>query len=111
MNDKCPHLIPLLDRVIIEPIAGPEKIGAIFVPDQAREKPDTGRVLARGPGRVSEHGTRIPMSVEVGDQVVFNRYSASQIRVAGRDLCLVHESDINCIVKTPSTLNPQPSTK
>jgi chaperonin GroES len=85
--------------VIIEPIKAPEKIGAIFVPELAKDKPTRGIVVAIGPGRWSEQGVRIPMTVAVGDEVVFNFYSASQIDFNGVELRMVHEHEINCIIK------------
>lgn len=99
MSSLCAKLLPLTDRVIIEPIKGPEKIGAIVIPDQARAKSTQGIVLAVGPGRVSEHGVLIPMTVRVGDEVVFSEYTASQIKVDGRELSMIHENEINCILK------------
>lgn len=99
MSFNYQKLIPLTDRVIIQPAQGPEKIGGIFIPDQARQKNTQGLVVAVGPGRVSEHGVTIPMTVKVGDEVVFSEYTASQIKVDGHDLCMIHENEINCIVK------------
>jgi chaperonin GroES len=92
--------MPLTDRVIIEPIKPPDKIGAIYVPDN--EKPTRGLVVAAGPGRVSEHGVLIPLTVKVGDEVIFNCYTTSIIRFNGQDVCMIHENEINCIVKTPT---------
>ena len=92
------NLIPLLDRVIIEPLTGPEKIGGIIIPELAREKPDTGTVVAVGPGRVSDQGILIPTTVNVGDKVIFNRYSASQIELDGQKFSMIHEHEINCII-------------
>lgn len=99
MSSRYQNLIPLTDRVIIEPIIGPEKIGGIIIPDQVRQKNAQGIVVAVGPGRVSEHGITIPMTVKVGDEVVFNEYTASKISVDGHELCMIHEHEINCIVK------------
>ena len=99
MSSKYQKLIPLTDRVIIEPILGPEKIGAIIIPDRSREKSTQGKVVAVGPGRVSEHGTLIPMTVKVGDEVLFNEYTASKIKLDGQELSMIHENEINCIVK------------
>ena len=99
MSSRYQNLIPLTDRVIIEPIIGPEKIGGIIIPDQVRQKNTQGIVVAVGPGRVSEHGITIPMTVKVGDEVVFNEYTASKISVDGHELCMIHEHEINCIVK------------
>jgi chaperonin GroES len=99
MSSPYQKLIPLTDRVIIEPVKGPEKIGGIIIPDQARTKSTQGIVVAVGPGRMSEHGALIPMTVRVGDEVVFSEYTASQIKVDGHELCMIHESEINCIVK------------
>ena len=100
MSFNYQKLIPLTDRVIIETVQGPEKTaGGIIIPDQARQKNTQGIVVAVGPGRVSEHGVTIPMTVQVGDEVVFNESTASQIKVDGHDLCMIHENEINCIVK------------
>lgn len=106
MSSNYQNLIPLTDRVIIEPIKGPEKIGGIIIPDQAREKSTQGIVVAVGPGRVSEYGALIPMTVKVGDEVIFNKYSASQIMVDGHELCKVHESEIDYIIKNGTSKIP-----
>lgn len=92
-------LIPIDDRVIIEPIKAPEKIGSIIVPDLGRDKPTTGKVVATGPGRLTQCGERIPMAVHVGDEVVYNVYNAAIIRVAEHDLTVIHETEIACIVQ------------
>jgi chaperonin GroES len=99
MSSNYQNLIPLTDRVIIEPITGPDKIGGIIIPDRSREKGTQGIVVAVGPGRVTEYGVCIPMTVKVGDEVVFNEYTASKIKVDGKELSMIHENEINCIVK------------
>jgi chaperonin GroES len=98
MTSNCQKLIPINDRVIIEPAPQPEKIGSILLPDMAKEKPEHGRVLAAGPGRF-EHGARVPMQVAVGDQVVFNFYSAAKVNVDGHELLMLHEHEIMAIIK------------
>ena len=99
MNPKYDRLVPLTDRVIIEPVVDPEKIGSIYIPDKARDKGTQGRVVAVGPGRISEHGVLIPMTVKVGDEVVFSEYTASKIKVDGVEVAMIHENEINCIVR------------
>ena len=97
MSSNYQKLIPLTDRVIIEPIKPPEKIGSIYVPDH--DKPTRGVVVAVGPGRTTDQGVFIPMTVKVGDEVVFNPYTTSQIKVDGQPVCMIHEHEINCIIK------------
>ena len=99
MPPNYTSLVPLMDRVIIEPLKSPEKIGSIHLPEMAREKPEAGTVVAVGPGRWSETGVRIPMTVQVGDTVYFSRYTASEIRLDGNELRMLHEHEISCIVK------------
>ncbi len=73
-------------------------MGEIFV--VTNEAPTQGKVVAVGPGRMSEHGVRIPLNVKVGDVVVFNQYSASKIKIDGHEVNMLSENDINCIVKS-----------
>ena len=99
MSLKYQNLIPLTDRVIIEPLRGPEKVGSIVIPELARDKGTQGIVVAAGPGRVSEYGVLIPMTVKVGDEVVYSEYTASKIKVDGQEVAMIRENEINCIVR------------
>lgn len=88
-------LQPLADRVIVRPIEKEEVTkGGIVLPDTAKEKPQEGKVLAVGPGRLSEDGKRITMDVKVGDIVVYARYGGTEIKVEGEELMILRESDI-----------------
>ena len=86
---------PLDDRVVIEPLEEDEKTaGGIFLPDTAKEKPQKGRVVAVGPGKVLESGETAPMSVSVGDIVLFAKYGGTEVQVEGEELMIMRESDI-----------------
>ena len=86
---------PLADRVIVQPIEREEVTkGGIVLPDTAKEKPQEGKVLAVGPGRLSEDGKRIAMDVAVGDIVVYTRYGGTELKVEGEELIILRESDI-----------------
>ncbi len=89
------NLQPLADRVIVQPIEKEEVTrGGIILPDTAKEKPQEGKVLAVGPGRLSEDGKRIAMDVAVGDVVIYTRYGGTEIKVDGEELIILRESDI-----------------
>ena len=88
-------LNPLDDRVVVEPVDAEETTaGGIVLPDAAREKPQRGKVLAVGPGRLLESGDRAVMSVVVGDEVLFSKYGGTEIEVDGKDVKILRESDI-----------------
>ncbi|MCK4369293.1 MAG: co-chaperone GroES [Dehalococcoidales bacterium] len=88
-------LQPLADRVIVRPIEKEEVTkGGIVLPDTAKEKPQEGKVLAVGPGRLSEDGKRIAMDVKVGDVVVYAKYGGTEIKVDGEELVILREGDI-----------------
>ena len=88
-------LKPLDDRVVVEPTEAEEKTaGGILLPDTAKQKPQRGRVLAVGPGKLRDNNERSPLSVTVGDEVIYGRYSGNDIEVEGRDIKIMRESDI-----------------
>ena len=91
---------PLGDRVVVEPLEAEEKSsGGIVIPDTAKEKQQKGKVIAVGKGRVSEEGKITPLEVKVNDQVLFSRYSGTEIKIAGTDYLIVKEDDILGIIK------------
>jgi len=98
------NLKPLGDRVVIEHVEQNEKsTGGIFLPDTAKEKPQEGMVRAVGTGRVLDNGTTLPMSVQVGDRVIYSKYSGSEIKIDGKELLIVSEKDVLAIVdKVPA---------
>ena len=86
---------PLQDRVIVKRIDGEEKTkGGIIIPDTAKEKPQEGKVVAAGKGKVGEDGTVIPLEVKVGDRILFGKYSGSEVKIDGDDLLIMREDDI-----------------
>src|SRR5947209_8137669 len=86
---------PLEDRVVIEALEAEEKTaGGILLPDTAREKPQRGRVLAVGPGKLLDDGKRQPMAVAIGDEVLYGRYAGNEVEVNGKDLKIMRESDL-----------------
>ena len=92
-------LKPLSDRVVVEPAAAEEKSsGGIILPDTAQEKPQQGVVVAVGPGKVSDSGTLVSMSVKEGDKILYGKYSGTEVNVAGTDYIIMRESDILAIM-------------
>lgn len=92
-------LKPLGDRVIIEVVEKEEKtIGGIVLPDTAKEKPQQGRVLAVGTGRVTEQGERIALDVKENDLVIYSKYAGTEVKHEGKEYLIVRESDILAIV-------------
>ncbi len=88
-------LKPLGDRVVVKPMAREEITkGGIVLPDTAKEKPQEGKVLAVGPGKMTDDGTRIPMDVKVGDVVIYAKYGGSEIKENDDELIILRESDI-----------------
>ena len=88
-------LQPLADRVVVKPIEREEKTkSGIYLPDTAKEKPQEGKVVAVGPGRLSDDGKRIALDVKVGDIVIYAKYGGSEIKVDNEELIILRESDI-----------------
>jgi chaperonin GroES len=88
-------LQPLGDRVVVKPMEGEEVTkGGIILPDTAKEKPQEGKVLAIGPGRLSEDGKRIAMEVKVGDVVLYVKYGGTEVKIDGEELMILNERDI-----------------
>lgn len=86
---------PLRDRLLVERIEEQEqKVGGIIIPDTAREKPQQGRVVAAGSGRVNDKGDVFPMDVKVGDAVLFGKYAGTEIKVDGREYLILREDEI-----------------
>jgi chaperonin GroES len=91
-------LRPIGDKVVVEVFEEEEKTaGGIFLPDTAKKKPQEGRVVAVGPGRVLQDGTRAPMSVKVGDRVIFSKYGGNEVEVDGKEYTILDEDQIYAI--------------
>ncbi len=88
-------LRPLDDRVVVEQVEAEEKTsGGILLPDTAKQKPQQGKVVAVGPGKLSDKGERLALGVKVGDTVLFGKYGGSDVEVNGREFKILRESEI-----------------
>jgi chaperonin GroES len=90
---------PLHDRVVVRRLEGEEKTkGGIIIPDNAKEKPQEGEVIAVGPGGRNENGVLTPLEVRAGDKVLFGKWSGTEVKIDGQELLIMKESDIMGIV-------------
>jgi len=86
---------PLEDRVVVEAVEAEEKTaGGILLPDTAKQKPQRGKIIAVGPGRTRDSGETTALSVKVGDEVLYGKYSGSDVEVDGKELKILREGDI-----------------
>lgn len=94
-------LEPLGDRIVVERLEAEEKSpGGIVLPDTAKEKPKQGKVVAVGPGKLTDEGKRREMSVKVGDKVLFASYAGTEVTVDGREYLIMSEDDVLAIIKS-----------
>ena len=90
---------PLADRIIVKAAEAEEMTkGGIILPDTAKEKPQEGKVLAVGPGKISDNGNTISMTLKSGDKVLYGKYSGTEIKVDGEDVLIMRESDILAVL-------------
>ncbi len=90
---------PLHDRILIKRVEEEAKTkGGIIIPDTAKEKPQEGLVVAVGPGKVTENGTRVPCEVKAGDRILFGKYSGTEIKVEGVEHLILREDDILAVI-------------
>ena len=93
------NLKPLSDRVVVEPAPAEDKsAGGIILPDTAQEKPQQGLVVAVGPGKVSDSGSLVEMTVKKGDKVLYGKYSGSEVTFDGVEYVIMRESDILAVL-------------
>jgi len=86
---------PLADRVVVRPLEAEEKTaGGIIIPDNAKEKPQKGEVVAVGAGKFGDNGQKIEMELKAGDKVLYGKYSGTEVSVDGEDLLIMRESDV-----------------
>lgn len=94
-SDTPVTLKPLDDRVVVEPTEAEEKTsGGILLPDTAKQKPQQGKVIAVGPGKLTDDGNRTVLAVKVGDIVLYGKYSGSDVEVNGKEYKILRESDL-----------------
>ena len=93
-------LTPLEDKIIVKQAeAQTQTASGLYIPDNAKEKPQQGEVLAVGPGRRDDKGERIPMDVKVGDKVLTSKYSGTEVKVDGEECTIVRQGDILAVVE------------
>jgi chaperonin GroES len=97
------HFRPLHDRVLVRRIDAEEKTaGGIIIPDTAKEKPQEGEVIAAGLGGRNEQGQLVPLDVKPGDQVLFGKWSGTEVKIDGKELLIMKESDLLGVVENTS---------
>ena len=90
---------PLEDRVLLKPMEAEQKTaGGIIIPDNAKEKPQKGEIVAVGPGKMNDKGQRIEMTLKKGDKVLYGKYSGTEITIEGEDYLILRESDVLSVI-------------
>ena len=90
---------PLQDRVVVQALQEAEQTkSGLYIPDTAKEKPQQGKVVAAGPGKLSEQGERLPPDVKEGDTVLYGKYSGTEVKVDGEEYLILRESDILAVI-------------
>jgi chaperonin GroES len=91
---------PLHDRILVERLEeGEVKKGGIIIPDTAKEKPQEGKVIAAGNGKVSDDGKKIPLDVKAGDRILFGKYSGSEVKIEDKEYLILREEDVLAILE------------
>ena len=94
------NLKPLHDRVLVQRVEGEEKTkGGIIIPETAKEKPIRGKVKAVGPGKMTDEGKRIEMSVQAGDLIMFNKYAGTEVKIEDEEHLVMREDDILAVIE------------
>ena len=92
---------PLHDRLIIQRLAeGEQRVGGIIIPDTAKEKPQQGKVIAAGTGKVKDDGTRQPPDVKAGDLILFGKYAGQEIKLEGEDYLIMREDEVLGVIES-----------
>ncbi len=91
-------ILPLNDRVLVQRLEEEQKTsGGIIIPDTAKEKPQEGKVISAGPGKLDKRGERVALQVKAGDRVLFSKYAGNDIKLDGVDHIIMREDDILCV--------------
>jgi chaperonin GroES len=103
---------PLHDRVLVRRLDSEEKTaGGIIIPDTAQEKPQEGEIIAVGTGTKSEDGKVTPLDLSVGDKILFGKWSGTEVKINGEELCIMKESDIMGIITTKAKAKAKAKSK
>lgn len=90
---------PLADRVIVKALEADQKTaGGLFIPDNAKEKPQKGEVVAVGPGKIADNGQKVTMELKKGDKVLYGKYSGTEVTVDGQEYLIMRESDVLAVI-------------
>ena len=90
---------PLHDRIIVQRLEeGEQKIGGIIIPDTAKEKPQQGRVIAAGNGKVNDEGKRVPLDVKAGDLILFGKYTSQEVKLDGDEYLIMREDEVLAVI-------------
>ena len=94
---------PLHDRIIVQRLEeGEQKVGGIIIPDTAKEKPQQGKVIAAGSGKVKDDGKRTPLDVKSGDTILFGKYSGQEIKLDGDEFLIMREDEVLAVIEGSS---------
>lgn len=100
MANDTTKIRPLQDRLIVERLEGEDKTASgLYIPDSAKEKPQQGRVLAVGKGKVKEDGSIQPLDLKIGDVVLFGKYAGQEVKVEGQEVLIMREDDVYGVVE------------
>ena len=95
---------PLHDRIIVQRLEeGEQKIGGIIIPDTAKEKPQQGRVIAAGNGKVNDEGKRVPLDVKAGDLILFGKYTSQEVKLDGEECLIMREDEVLAVIEGGGT--------
>jgi len=95
------NIRPFHDRILIQRLdEGEQKVGGIIIPDTAKEKPQQGKVIAAGSGKIRDDGTRQPPDVKAGDRILFGKYAGQEVRLESEDYLIMREEDVLGVVTT-----------
>jgi chaperonin GroES len=93
------HVRPLHDRVVVRRLEeGEQNIGGIIIPDTAKEKPQRGKVIAIGDGKLNDDGKRVPLDVKAGDLILFGKYTSQEITLDGEELLIMREDEVLAVI-------------
>lgn len=99
MSSAAEKIRPLADRVVVKALDESEQMrGGLYIPDTAKEKPQQGEIVAVGPGKLSEQGERLEPEVEVGDTVLYGKYSGTDVTVDGEEFLILREADVLAVI-------------
>jgi chaperonin GroES len=91
---------PLHDRIIVQRLEeGEQRIGGIIIPDSAKEKPQQGKVIAAGTGKLKDDGKKIPLDVKAGDLILFGKYSGQEIKLDGEEFLIMREDEVLAVIE------------